>query len=677
MASPPPPAAGLEAGDRLRAAGEIEAALASYLAAADSSEVPPAQLCLRIARCLHALDRPTDACRWALRVVDAGDRFADWHAAWELIRRCGPAHEALKLRTLRMAVLGSYTTRQLVSALRLASMRQGIALEVYECEFGQYRQEILDPDSGMYRFAPECVVLAVHAGEVSLPAFSETPTAAVEEEVRRWTGLWRTFAANSGARLVQHGFAIPPEVPLGHLASALPGSRLRMLQSLNQSLADEAGSRVTMVDCDRLAALAGKERWFDARYWHLAKQAVSLEVVPLLAKHTVAVARASLGITRKCLVLDLDNTLWGGVIGEDGLAGIRLGSGPEGEAFSAFQQYVAELKSRGVILAVSSKNNEHDAREPFERHPDMRLRLDDVAVFVANWEPKVEALRTIARTLNIGLDSLVFVDDNPVERQAIRQLLPEVDVVTLPPDPSQYVRTLSGYLHFETATFTAEDGRRTEQYRARARSIELEASAESLEDFLRSLEMTAAIEPFNDFDIPRIAQLVGKSNQFNLTTRRHSTQQLDAFRADPDCIHFSLRLRDRFTDHGLVGLMIAFVQGTVLEIDSWLMSCRVIGRTVEAEMLAHLSRRALDRGCSVLRGRYIPTAKNALVRDIFPRFGFEQVDDVEGTTTWSYDLRTRGAIRNGFIARRGADHDREGAAVSFERVADAAVVPGG
>ena len=279
------------------------------------------------------------------------------------------------------------------------------------------------------------------------------------------------LAQRCDARVVQFGFALPDLAPLGHLAARLPGARATAIQALNLRLGRAAGDRVSIVDCERLSALLGKERWFDPRYWHLSKQAVALGALPLLARHTAAVIGAALGLTRKCLVLDLDNTLWGGVIGEDGLGGIRLGGGAEGEAFVAFQEYLLVLKERGVILAVCSKNNEADAKEPFESHPEMRLRLDDLAVFVASWDPKPEQVRGSPPSLDLGLDSLVFVDDNPAEREAMRQLCPEVDVVALPAEPALYARALSQYLPFESSVLTAEDAHRTEQYRARAGAV--------------------------------------------------------------------------------------------------------------------------------------------------------------------------------------------------------------
>lgn len=667
MSNPARPAAGATSrspaertGDRLRTEGNHAAAVEAYLEAATGTEISSAALCLRLARCYRNLGDEHNALEWAASVTEAGDDFAAWHSAAALVQTCTSVPEASQLRPARLALLGSYTTAQLGTLLRLAALRRGLRLDIVESAHGQYRQDIFDPESRSFDPDPEVVLLAVHEGEVALPPYSQTPPTDVEAELRRWTGLWEAVARRSSARVVQHNFAIPPEVPLGHLAARLPGSRYRMVQTLNHRLGEEAGSRVSLVDCDRLAAWFGKRLWFDARYWHHAKQAVALGAVPLLARHTAAVIAADLGLSRKCIVLDLDNTLWGGVVGEDGVAGLRLGNGIDGEAFCAFQEYLLRLKERGVILAVCSKNNEADAREAFSDHPAMRLRREDVAVFVANWESKVENLRAIARTLNIGLESLVFVDDNPAEREMVRQLLPEVDVVPLPSDPAQYTRCLSEYLGFESSSYTPEDSVRTAQYHAVARIGELEAATESLEDFHRSLRMQATIRPFDDVDLPRIAQLVGKSNQFNLTTRRHGFAQLQAFTRDPECMHFSLRLKDCFTDHGLVAVMIALRRGTVLDIDTWLMSCRVIGRTVEAEMLQHLCEVARRIGCTQLRGTYVRTQKNALVSTLYRRFGFALIEETDDATVWSYDIAAKGPILNGFI--ESSDVGRHGLA---------------
>jgi FkbH-like protein len=648
-------------GEDLCRSGQYAEAIDAYLKAAEGQEIPPAGMCLTIARCHEHLGEHDKACQWLKRLVDAADTFIPWHAAAGLLEKTLASHRPSARRRPRVAVLGSYTTTQFARMLRLAALRFGMDIELHEAGFAQYRQEILDPASGLYAFDPDFIVLAVHAGEPALPGFSRSPADDVRTELDRWRSLWRTLGSRCRGRLIMHNFALPAESSIGHLASRLPGSRLSMMRALNARLGEAAGGDVSLVDCERLSSLYGKQRWFDDRYWHLSRQAMSLDALPMVARHTAAVLAADLGLSRKCLVLDLDNTLWGGVIGEDGLDGIRLGAGPDGEAFVAFQHYIRRLKDRGVILAVCSKNNEPDAREPFEKHPDMVLKLEDVAMFVANWKPKSENIAHIAATLNIGLESLVFADDNPAEREVIRQMLPEVEVITLPADPSGYVRALDQSLLFEPASFTEEDAKKTEQYRARAEIVRLEGESDSLEDFYESLQMKAIIAPFDALHLPRIVQLIGKTNQFNLTTRRHSMPQVQAFMNDADCVHLYLKLRDRFTDHGLVGLVIARKSGDVLDIDTLLMSCRVIGRTAEHAMLARLCEEARRRGCTAIRGTFIPSAKNAMVKSLFADLGFEPENDADadgGETHWVYDLADRRAVENRFIEVRSDDEEQ-------------------
>lgn len=627
--------------------GRIQEAIESFLICALSS--PSAGVCVDLATCYERIGDYSSACRWACRVVDVADDFSSWHRAAASFERCRKAHGSSSERLWRVAVLGSYTTVQFAQLLPMALGRQGLESEIYESAYAQVDQEILEPDSGLYRFRPDVVVIVLHEGATHLPEFSASPSDAVASEVARWTNLWSLLRSRSNARVVQHNIAVPGLVSMGHLSARVLGSRYRMLHTLNAQLGEEAGADVSIVDCERLSAWIGKHKYFDPRYWHLSKQAVALEALPLLVKHTASVISAGMGRNRKCLVLDLDNTLWGGVIGEDGVAGLVLGQGAEGEAYVAFQEYVLGLKRKGVILAVCSKNNYSDAVEPFTNHPDMRLALNDFAMFVANWNSKAENIRVIAEQLNLGMEAFAFVDDNPVECAAVRQALPEVDVIQLPPDPADFVRTLAEYLFFESAWVTQEDANRTAQYQARAQARQLEAEAGSIEEFHRGLLMEAVVSPFHAADLPRIAQLVGKTNQFNLTTRRHSTAQLLDFMVRPGCVHLSLRLRDRLTDHGLVGLIIALQEGPTLVIDTWLMSCRVMGRTVEAAMLSVLCREAKLRHCTAIVGRYVPTDKNAAAATVYGQYGFVLTEHAVDHSVWQYDLEAKGIIPAEFI----------------------------
>ncbi len=635
--------------DKLSSSGKLDEALDVYLHLASKTEVPSADLCVKLGRCYLRRGEENEGIRWLLSVVDDESDYAAWQQAGSAFERVLESALAGMKRTARIAVLGSSTTVHFTQLLRLAGARFGIALDIFQADYGQVRQELLNPESRTYEFDPDVILLAVDPSALGLPSMSEDPRKSVEEELSTWTTLWQCVASHSRAHVLQFNFPVPPDEPLGHLGTQVEGARSSMIREVNRRLGKEAGRGVSLVDCERLSATIGKRRWFDPRFWYLAKEAVAFEALPLLAKHTAAVLAGSMGLTRKCLVLDLDNTLWGGVIGEDGMAGIRLGHGAEGEAFVAFQDYVLDLKRKGVILAICSKNNEEDALRPFQEHPEMRIRLEDIAMFVANWESKPENLREIARTLNIGLDAIVFADDNPVEREAVRRFVPEVDVILLPADPARYVEALSTYLRFETSEMTEEDSKKTEQYRARAQSIQLQKSAASLEEFHSDLQMKAAVAAFDEFHLARIVQLVGKTNQFNLTTRRYGLPEVRAIMNNPDAVHFYVRLTDRFTDHGLVGLMVALRHEDVMEIDTWLMSCRVIGRTVESLMLDLLSERAVEFGCTKVKGTYIPTAKNKLVKGLYQKLGFDLLDDEEGRTTWLYDLEKNERVTNPHI----------------------------
>jgi FkbH-like protein len=610
---------------------------------------PSAHECLQRAQEAFTSD-PEEAVHWLRRLVDAEATFSTWNAAAALLARLpdGTA-SAATTRSARIAVVGSYTTAQFVPMLRLAALRAGIDATLYEGGYGTFEQEILGADSELHAFEPTHVVLAVHEGAVRFEAFSETPDADLEAETNRWTTLWH-LARERGARIVQHTFATRGDSPFGHLAMRLPGTRENMLRALNQRIGQEAGGDTLLVDCDRLAARFGKSRWFDDRYWHLAKQAVALDALPSLAVHTAAVIAGDLGLAKKCIVLDLDNTLWGGVVGEDGLAGIRLGHGPEGEAYTAFQEAILGLKRRGIILAVCSKNNEADALAPFSDHPDMRLRLDDIASFSANWRHKPDNLREIAQELDLGLDALVYVDDNPAERAVVRQALPDVDVISLPRDPAVYARALLEYPYFESTTYSAEDTSRTEQYKARKTVRSLQSSVVDIDSFLRELEMVAEIAPFDALHLPRIVQLIGKTNQFNLTTRRHSQMQIESFMGDARWVHVYLKLRDRFADHGLVAVALAEQNDAVLDIDTFLMSCRVIGRTAERALLARLSQEAMRLDCTRIRGTYVRTERNGLVETMYREHGFEPVSEDLQQSVWEYDLSLKGPIVNDYIA---------------------------
>lgn len=601
-------------------------------------ELPAARSCLDAALAIET-ERPREALGWLRRLGDDTGDFTAWKGAVALLDRHAALAADMSKRHVRLAVLGSYTTDQLTELLRLSAFRFGVHVATYQAGFDQYRQEILDERSGLYAFDPDVVLIAVHEGVLDLPTLSPAPDGAVAAAADDWTELWRLIRERSGARIIQHNFVTRLDGVLGHLAAGLPEARNSMITDLNRRLGERAAAGVSLVDCEAISAHLGKAIWFDDRYWHLSKQAVSLAALPTLARHTAAVLAAQLGLTRKVLVLDLDDTLWGGTIGDDGLDGIVLGSGSAaGEAFVAFQRYCKALADRGILLAVCSKNDGAIARLPFRDHPAMELAEDDIAMFVANWLPKPDNLRTIADRLNLGLDALVFVDDNPAEREIVRQLVPEVEVLPISPDPAARVAEVAGSLLFEPAAITDEDRDRTARYRALVEAEDLRSESPTLESFYRGLGMRAYLAPINDVDLARVVQLLGKTNQFNLTTRRHGDEAVRRFMADPDTVHFTVRLEDRLADHGLIAVVIATTDGDALDIDTWAMSCRVIGRTVERTILAELVAEAQHRGLDEIRGTYLPTDRNGLVADLYPDLGFERVASSAARSTWLLPL---------------------------------------
>ena len=530
----------------------------------------------------------------------------------------------------RIAVLGSGVLDFWAGLLRPALFGFDIGCEILTGEYDQYQQEIRDPSSRLAKFRPEIVVLAVNWRSLGLLDETADPAATVRNLIDGLAALWRTCQHRYRAAVIQLNFEIPEVDPLGRLSAASPGGRARVIHTLNLELWDAAQqARVAVLDVEQLAAATGKRNWSDPGMWIAAKQYPTTDAVPLLTRNLAALVRAVCGLTSKCAVLDLDGTLWGGVIGEDGLDGIRLGGDAEGEAYTAFHQYLLGLRRRGIPLAVCSKNNEDDARSVFRRHPETVLKEDDFAVFLANWEPKPDNLKKIAAMLNIGVDSLVFLDDNPVERNLVRRELPDVEVPELPDDPARYAEALHATYLFESLSLTDEDRRRADTYRDNVLRTELAAGSTNLDDYLVSLRMKVDLRPFDETNLPRIVQLINKTNQFSLTTRRTTASEVMAWMQDPACYTQFMRLQDRFGDSGVTGAMVAVREGETLRIVNWLMSCRVLGRRIENLMLASLMQHARRAGAAAVIGEYLPTAKNGQTAELFDRFGFERIEERE------------------------------------------------
>lgn len=542
-----------------------------------------------------------------------------------------------------LGLLSNSTTDFIVSALTATGCRHGISLNVVSGNYGQMLQEAISPESAVNSATPDAVLIAVDYRGLPLtssPGDLHAEHACVRTALDQLRSIRQGLKRHSKAICIFQTLAPPPEMLFGSLDGILPGSLSRIIAGINSGISEAVlGTEDVVLDVAHLASTVGLANWHFPRDWNLGKFPFAHTFLPLYADHVCRIVAALRGKSRRCLVLDLDNTIWGGVIGDDGIEGIQIGQGDAtGEAFLAVQRLALDLRGRGIVLAICSKNEEANARSPFRSHPEMLLRESHIAVFQANWRDKPSNIKAIATELSLGLESLVFLDDSPVERDAVRQALPEVAVPELPDDPSLYARTLAAAGYFESVTFSKEDAARADFYKDNARRVSLHQQVGDLESYLKSLEMEITFQPFDDLGRGRITQLINKSNQFNLTTRRYSETQVAEIQRDPACFARQIRLSDRFGDNGMISVIICreFVPGE-WEVDTWLMSCRVLGRGVEQMVLRDLLENAKRRGIRKLRGTYIPTDRNSLVVEHYSRLGFTESGDADNGTKF-YEL---------------------------------------
>jgi len=537
---------------------------------------------------------------------------------------------------LRLAIVGGCTLFPLAELIQHCIETSGLGttgqnhsrrVELFTGDYDNYVSEIVTPDSSLYEFRPDLifVIPSERKCRYSGGLFDgrDRQEAAARKTAADILALCEMAQNRSGAELILANFRLPSGIDPGPYRGKSAASEWTFRKLVNLELGLSAPSSIQICDVEFLSSRHGTLVSTDQRGWFESKQPYALDFQVLVAREVSHIAASLRGSAKKVVVLDLDNTLWGGVIGDDGLDGIEIGdTSPRGEAFKAFQACLKSLGERGILLAVCSKNDHARAIEPFTDHPEMVLRMEDFASFQANWEPKSENLRRIARELNLGLDSFVFVDDNPAEIEIVRQFVPEVEALLLGPDPSMYVQELQDGRYFEALNITPEDAERVSQYRVAVQREELLASSTDMVSYLRSLEMKAVIAAFQSVDVPRISQLINKSNQFNVTTRRRTELEIRTLMANPACRGFTVRLSDRFGDHGLISVVICLIEGQHMEIDTWLMSCRVLKRQVEEEVVNEIVRIARESGCDRITGRYIRTAKNGMVSDLYPRMGF-------------------------------------------------------
>lgn len=557
------------------------------------------------------------------------------------------------LKDIRIAILGGTTTNELVDLLEILLLQNGFRPTFYQSEYGRYYEDaVLEPDK-IAIFKPDIVYL--HTCSLNIQTFPPLSCTEndlpgyVEAETNRFRMIWSSLAEKVGCQIIQNNFELPPYAILGNLDAVSAGGATRFTAEVNRHIAAEAAKnpRLVMQDLSAIASRLGMDHWWDPSRWFSYKIANTIEATFAIAKSLTALVCAIYGRSHKVLVLDLDNTLWGGVIGDDGVDGIVIGrETPVAEAYTAFQEYCLRLRDRGILLAVCSKNNEDVAQSGFA-HPDSVLKLEHFSAFKANWEPKHENILTIAQELNLGVDSFVFVDDNPAERAIVEAQIPGIAVPDIGTEVAKYPSLIEAGRYFEPISLGEEDLMRSRLYSENSQRATLAQKFANYGEYLDSLEMTAEIDVFNATYIERIAQLTNKTNQFNLTTRRYTLAEIEASIVNSNHIGIYGKLSDRFGDHGLISIILGHIDKTDLHLDLWLMSCRVLKRDMETAMLSDLVQRARRKNLENLFGYYLPTAKNGMVADHYEKLGFSLInrDDASGTTVWflnvaKYEMRS-------------------------------------
>ena len=537
------------------------------------------------------------------------------------------------LPAIKVALTGDTATQFLATAIRGTGAERGYQIDLFEAEYNQVERQFLDPSSELYQTDADFIVLfqSTHKLGEKHSLLSPSQQESLAEERLAFVASVCENPMLASKKIICLNYPEIEDTVFGSYATKVTSSFTYQVRKLNMGLMDLSQRYANLFICD-IAGLQnklGRDMMFAPNVYVSTEMVLSIDALPYVASRVMDIICAIKGQFKKCLILDLDNTVWGGVIGDDGLEGIQLGHGLGiGKAFTEFQMWVKKLKQRGVIICVASKNNEDTAKEPFEKHPDMVLKLEDIAVFQANWETKVDNIRTIQRILNIGFDSMVFLDDNPFERNIVRENIPGITVPELPQDPGEYLEYLYSLNLFETASYSQADKDRTKQYQVEAKRVSLQKTFSNEADFLKSLDMTSVVSGFNKFNTPRVAQLSQRSNQFNLRTVRYTEADIEALGQNPDVIDLSFTLEDKFGDNGLIAVVIMKKQDEeTLFIDTWFMSCRVLKRGMENFTLNTMVEAAREKGFKRIIGEYLPTPKNKMVENHYPNLGFQTVEN--------------------------------------------------
>ena len=536
-------------------------------------------------------------------------------------------------KQLKLALLGDSATQFLAQAIRGMGYDKQLDISIFDADFNQVDRQILDFSSELYLFQPYITVI-FEAGHKLLQKFNRMDEGArssfAVDQLERISSLSNILQNNLKSKVICFNYAEEDDRIFGNFANKVQSSFIFQQRKLNYLLAEYAAMNAGFYICDisSIQNTIGRENMFSPSIYINSDMVLSIDALPVVSASVVQMIAAIQGQIKKCVILDLDNTVWGGVIGDDGINNIQIASLGIGKAFTEFQYWIKKLQQRGIIVCICSKNTESIAKEPFEKHPDMVLRLKDIAVFIANWENKVDNIKRIQQILNIGFDSMVFIDDNPFERNIIRQNIQEITVPEMPLDPAEYLEFLYSLNLFETASYSIEDAKRTEQYQKESERNIDQASFANENDFLKSLNMISEVQPFNSFSIPRVAQLSQRSNQFNLRTVRYSEDDIKDIATSDHYITFSFTLEDKYGDNGLIcAIILEKNPPNKLFINTWFMSCRVLKRSMENFVLNYIVNFARNNGYQVIVGEYIPTEKNDLVKDHFANLGFIKQDN--------------------------------------------------
>lgn len=531
---------------------------------------------------------------------------------------------------VKVALLGDTATQFLSMAIKGTGATRGYNIDLFEADYNQVELQFMDPASDLHQFGAKYIVVyqsSLKWNEKYSLMLPDEQIGLADERLE----FVKNICESTDARIIYLNYTEIEDVVFGSYANNVESSLVYQVRKMNFELMRLAQKTPNLFICD-LSGLQnkfGRNFMVDVSIYSNTEMVLSVDAVPYVASRVMDIIAAAEGKVKKCLIMDLDNTMWGGVIGDDGLEGIQIGHGMRnGKIFTELQMWGKKLKNRGIILCVCSKNDEKKAKEPFEKHPDMVLRLDDIAVFMANWETKVDNIRHIQQILNIGFDSMVFVDDSPFERNIVRENIPDITVPELPEDPAEYLEYMYEQNLFETASYSPADKDRTRQYQVEAERSSFSKSFANEADFLKSLKMVSKVSGFTKFNTPRVAQLSQRSNQFNLRTVRYTEADIAALSKDPDVIDLTFTLKDKFGDNGLIAVVIMKkLDAETLFVDTWFMSCRVLKRGMGDFTLNTMVAAAKAKGYKKIVGEYLPTLKNNMVKGHYSNLGFTKIED--------------------------------------------------